>query len=121
MHTSLEVLQAHCMRCEGACHTVPSPLAGEGQGEGWRQGTEPKVSPVQKDSRPTAGAHLLGHRYKTKAVRVVPPSLSLPRKGGGNHVAPLCPTANQRTRRCVHALARKRGPRATNEESEQVA
>src|SRR5262249_1429786 len=26
--------------CEGAHHTVPSPLVGEGQGEGWRRSTE---------------------------------------------------------------------------------
>jgi hypothetical protein len=35
MHTSLqEYPEAHCMSCEGARHTVPSPLVGEGQGEG---------------------------------------------------------------------------------------
>ncbi len=44
------------IRCEGERHNVPSPLAGEGQGEGWRQTLN------------------LG----------IPPSLSLPRKGGGN-------------------------------------
>src|SRR5258705_4261294 len=30
------IRQAHCVSCEGALHTVPSPLVGEGQGEGWR-------------------------------------------------------------------------------------
>src|SRR5919204_6761201 len=37
-----------------------------------------------------------------------PPSLSLPRKGGGNDVAPLCPSPATYPRsalRCVHALA----------------
>jgi hypothetical protein len=43
-------------RCERTRHNVPSPLAGEGQGEGWRQ-----------------TLNLWS-----------PPSLSLPRKGGGN-------------------------------------
>src|SRR5689334_802866 len=27
--------QTHCLSCEGARHTVPSPLVGEGQGEGY--------------------------------------------------------------------------------------
>ena len=44
-------------RCERRRHNVPSHLAGEGQGEGWRQ---------------------------TLNLRSPPPSLSLPRKGGGN-------------------------------------
>src|SRR5215813_1954102 len=36
MRPSLEVHpQAHCLSCEGACHSVPSPLVGEGQGEGY--------------------------------------------------------------------------------------
>src|SRR5262245_26738939 len=49
---------------------------------------------------------------KQRAVRVAPPSLSLPHKGGGNAVAPLCPTAGSirvHARRCVHALAPARG------------
>src|SRR5437899_11396819 len=43
---------------------------------------------------------------------VVPPSLSLPRKGGGNVVAPLCPSPAPHAHvapRCVHALALPRG------------
>jgi hypothetical protein len=32
--------RAHCVRSEGACPTVPSPLVGEGQGGGWPRSTE---------------------------------------------------------------------------------
>jgi hypothetical protein len=49
-------VQGHCVDFDGWCHTVPSPLAGEGQGGGW----------------PHARCLLL------------PPSPPLPRKGGGS-------------------------------------
>src|SRR5712691_12540865 len=39
-----------------------------------------------------------------------PPSLSLPRMGGGNRVARIFATFLPRVLRCVHALARRRGP-----------
>src|SRR5262245_65222964 len=42
--------------------------------------------------------HLLGLRYQTDAGRVVPLSLSLPHKGGGNAVAPLCLSATIHSR-----------------------
>src|SRR5882757_10023593 len=44
MHTSRIAL---VVSCEGACHTVPSPHVGEGQGEGWRQSTRCEADPVQ--------------------------------------------------------------------------
>ena len=43
----------------------------------------------------------LGH--ETDAVRAAPLSLSLPHKGGGNDVAPLCPIADQRSVVRLHA------------------
>src|SRR5262249_3551067 len=46
-----------------------------------------------------------------RELRRCAPHGSLPPCGGGNAVAPVCPTADQHSRRCVHALARKRGPR----------
>src|SRR5262249_61898688 len=39
-------LRAHCVSCEGERHSVPSPLAGEGQGEGWRRSTEDQAGSV---------------------------------------------------------------------------
>src|SRR5215831_1793553 len=46
-----------------------------------------------------------------RELRGCAPHGSLPPCGGGNAVAPLCPAADQHSRRCVHALARTRGPR----------
>src|SRR5215813_4505470 len=109
MHRSLEGAAGTWHEMRRCMPHGSLPPCGGGTGRGVATRHEREVSPVQKDSIPTAGLHLLGRRYKTKVVRVVPPSLSLPHKGGGNHVAPLCPTANQRTRRCVHALAPARG------------
>ena len=47
--------RARWVSCDDACHTVPSPLVGEGQGGGWRQNTEREASP-RKRSRATAAA-----------------------------------------------------------------
>ncbi len=116
MHTSLEVYpRAHCVSCEGACPTVPSPLVGEGQGEGWRRLTGREACP---DASTEAGCIcLLDRRYRADAVRVVPLSLSLPHKGGGNAVALLCPTLSQHSRirsqmcACLSAFAGTNGDR----------
>jgi hypothetical protein len=83
--------RAHDVRCEGARHMVPSPLVGEGQGEGWPQSTEDGAPP---DWRTANGcvAGLIGLWIRTKSSAAAPLSLSLPHKGGGNVVALLCPS-----------------------------
>src|SRR5262245_9528826 len=102
MHTAIEAHpQAHCVSCEGARHTVPSPLVGEGQGEGWLPSTERE----NVHRHENGGLHFSGLRYETDAVRAVPLSLSLPHKGGGNDVAPLYPIANRHSRIRLHAGA----------------
>src|SRR5262245_8561039 len=104
MHTAIEVHpQAHCASCEGARQTVPSPLVGEGQGEGRLPSTERE----NVHRHENGGLHFSGLRYETDAVRAVPLSLSLslPHKGGGNDVAPLCPIANRHSRTRRHAGA----------------
>src|SRR5215470_7414024 len=83
------------MSCEGASLTVPSPLAGEGQGEGWRQST-------------TREAEVPASEYKTTPVPMAPPSLSLPRKGGGNDVALFRLTPPLHSRDALHVSVRNR-------------
>src|SRR3981081_1223545 len=63
------------LSCEGARHTVPSPLVGEGQGEGWRQIAEPEASSFRRPND-DGWVYLLEPQYKTNAVRVIPLSLS---------------------------------------------
>jgi hypothetical protein len=80
--------------CEGACLTVPSPLVGEGQGEGWRR--DPSVEGClanTSEQRP-----LLDCRNKNEAAPLTPLSLSLPHKGGGNAVALFAPNRRQHSR-----------------------
>jgi hypothetical protein len=84
--------------CEDARHTVPSPLVGEGQGEGWLRSKEPEAGPLQRINN-SDSLHLFGLIYPTNAVRIVVPlSLSLPHKGGGNAVGQLCPNAGRLSR-----------------------
>ena len=71
-------------------------LVGEGQGEGWQRSTKRETSPVHRHEN--GGLLFSSLRYETDAVRAVPLSLSLPHKGGGTGVAPLCPIANQQSR-----------------------
>jgi hypothetical protein len=113
----MKEISGFCMRhvlatvvsCEGARHTVPSPqspsqtgvnalLVGEGQGEGWLRSREREASPVERASN-NGSLHLLDFTYQTDAVRfVVPLSLSLPHKGGGNAVALPCPNTGPPSR-----------------------
>jgi hypothetical protein len=44
---------------------------------------------------------LFNQAIQTSAVPVAPLSLSLPRKGGGNDVAPLCPTTVWKPFHCL--------------------
>ena len=82
------------MSCEGACHSVPSPLVGEGQGEGWQRALSARLISFI-ESRTMAIPHLsLSGDMRQGSVRVLPLSLSLPHKGGGNDVELLCPTAD---------------------------
>jgi hypothetical protein len=89
-HAHISGRRAYGARCEGARHMVPSPLVGEGQGEGWPQSTEDEAPP---DWRTVNGcrAGLIGSWIRTKSSAAIPLSLSLPHKGGGNVVALLCP------------------------------
>jgi hypothetical protein len=89
-HAHISGRRAYRVRCEGARHMVPSPLVGEGQGEGWPQSTEDEAPP---DWRTVNGcrAGLIGSWIRTKSSAAIPLSLSLPHKGGGNVVALLCP------------------------------
>src|SRR5215510_2607766 len=71
-----------CSRAEQH-HIVPSPLVGEGKGEGGRSSAALRGVGPRTDS----ANRLVGCRDETTAVRVIPLSLSLPHKGGGNRVA----------------------------------
>src|SRR5262249_42596977 len=81
-------------RCEGRCPSVPSPLAGEGQGEGWLQALDFQQRRYLSSTTSAAASRLSCNReitdtvvaegwWRTQSLRP-PPSLSLPRKGGGN-------------------------------------
>src|SRR5207253_150589 len=61
------------------------PLVGEGQGEGWRQ--TPSARLVSSPDSQTMAACIYRSQHETDAVRVLPLSLSLPHKGGGNRGA----------------------------------
>src|SRR5215813_8940571 len=101
MHTSLEIPQTHCMSGEGARPTVPSPLVGEGQGEGWAMKHRARGLSRAK-SRERRLAAFVRSRLRTDAALLYPSPCPSPNKGGGNAVAPLCPTADQHSYRCVH-------------------
>src|SRR5262245_19527001 len=78
--------------CEGARHIVPSPLVGEGQGGGWRwRTTREAISSPRFGYRESLERAFSGIELETAAEFVVPPSLSLPHKGGRNDVALLGP------------------------------
>ena len=68
----------------------PPPLWGRDRERGGDEALRVRLV-ARTDSRMTAGC--IG-RYETEAVRVLPLSLSLPHKGGGNDVALLCLTTS---------------------------
>src|SRR5690349_7065683 len=70
---------------------VPSPLVGEGQGEGRPQSTEDEAPPDWKTANGCV-VGLIGSRIRTESSAAAPLSLSLPHKGGGNVVASLRPS-----------------------------
>src|SRR6266436_2069485 len=65
--------QAHSVRCEGACPTVPSPLVGEGQGEGWRRNSEREACLV----------HRLTNNMKQRSCLFYPSPCPSPARGEG--------------------------------------
>jgi flagellar L-ring protein precursor FlgH len=69
-------------KCAKQRHSVPSPLAGEGQGGGWQRNA----------GREARHARCSEIGFETNAVHFIPPSLSLPRKGGGNREARIFTT-----------------------------
>jgi hypothetical protein len=65
------------------CHIVPSPLAGEGQGEGYNTHC---ICFDSQQIQPTVVQSVRGSNFTLGALSP-PLSLSLPHKGGGNRVA----------------------------------
>src|SRR5262249_30730576 len=98
------------LSCEGARHNVPSPLVGEGQGGGWQRSTEREADPMRRDEN--GDCQLFRLSDKIAAVRGVPPSLSLPHRGGGNDVARLCPSPDIHSRVLFKVLSYSRTLRA---------
>jgi hypothetical protein len=90
-HAHISGRRAYGARCEGARHMVPSPLVGEGQGEGWPQSTEDEAPP---DWRTVNGcrAGLIGSVDTNQKQRCYTPLPVPPPQGGGNVVALLCPS-----------------------------
>src|SRR5215831_12250941 len=97
----------------------PPPLWGRDRERGGDEERSAKLVPSQtRELRLTT--LFVGFRQETDAARVLPLSLSLPHKGGGNDVAPLCSTADQQSLKCSrgrtggndtkHALGCTRGP-----------
>ena len=70
-------------RCEKRCHSVPSPLAGEGQGEGYAASTMVAFNSMSF----SLDAQVAIAKSVARSASSPPLSLSLPRKGGGNRVA----------------------------------
>ena len=89
------------MSGEGECHTVPSPLAGEGQGEGYNKHCACFKSEAEQEELAPPSIELR-HRFRIALGTLSPPlPLSLPHKGGGNDVAPLRPTAASKSLHCL--------------------
>src|SRR5262245_26940001 len=65
--------RTQCVSCECSCPTVPSPLAGEGQGEGWRRNTE-------HEARLT---HRLANNMKQRPCVFYPSPCPSPTRGEG--------------------------------------
>src|SRR5689334_16325952 len=99
MHTS-PMCAASTLRELRRCAPHGSlPPCGGGTAGGVASQPPDRRSPRTKTRDRQLANTSLGPTCTTKEVRVVPPSLSLPRKGGGNAVAPLCPTADQHSHR----------------------
>jgi hypothetical protein len=82
MRTSLEVHpRVHRLSCEGWCHTVPSPLVGEGQGEGWRR--TPSVRFLRLQTRKDSWLNFLERRLKQKQCVFYPSPCPSPTRGEG--------------------------------------
>src|SRR5882672_5836321 len=80
------VRQCVVWRWAEQCPIVPSPHVGEGQEGGYRQSAERDARSLRRPYD-DGSVYLLDLRYKANAMRVIPPSLSLPHKWGGNRVA----------------------------------
>src|SRR5690349_7065681 len=68
------------------CHNVPSPLVGEGQGEGCSSAAFGSYPRSDKSHHAAVRRFPVGRSLVFSALWP-PLSLSLPHKGGGNHVA----------------------------------
>src|SRR5215468_10688867 len=89
MHTSQEQTHAHCSRCDGRCHSVPSPACGGGTGRGHTCTDLNCLPPPRPSSRsriyPTSAAYSFSpnsgqpefgcKRGREQAVHSAPPCL----------------------------------------------
>jgi len=73
------------------CHTVPSPLVGEGRGEGYNLHCIASYLMTNKSSQLSTLSLRATASYPVSALSL-PPSLSLPHKGGGNRGARIFAT-----------------------------
>src|SRR6266478_1941848 len=95
---------AKVVSCEGACHTVPSPHVGEGQGEGWRQSTRCEADPVQV--RDIESAVIESRIGDTGRCLLYPPPCPSPTWGEGtlwHRSAQWQASIRVCARRCAHA------------------
>src|SRR5438128_9206631 len=91
MHTSQTPL---AVSCEDACRTVPSPLAGPHKGGGTGRGVAINAARAKLILRADQNTKSNENCFCPRRIENRPhpcctPSLSLPRKGGGNAVALL--------------------------------
>jgi len=99
------------MSREGARLTVPSPLVGEGQGEGYKRHKACLQAEGWQEQSLSLMRVELAHRNNFARCALLPPlslSLSLPHKGGGNDVALFRLTPPLHSRDDMHASVRNR-------------
>src|SRR5262245_26738940 len=105
MHTSASMYANAACGWAERCHSVPSPLVGEGQGGGCNT-HGPLFHICDPQMQPTVVLESV-HETSLAVGALSPPlSLSLPHKGGGNRVARTFATHAMYLRlffqRCVH-------------------
>src|SRR5262245_6448890 len=98
------------VRCEERCHSVPSPLAGEGKGGGYNKHSGCFHPMSDKCRSKTSDFRNLRAQRASRAVRYRhPPPCPSPARGEGT----VCLGSSHLLRRVVwdvHSLARRRGP-----------
>src|SRR5437868_14534645 len=100
MHTSQEVHpQTHCLSCEGACPTVPSPLVGEGQEWGRTRTVSVSCSDPMNASQPPFAS--LWTKRASRSVFVATPLPVPPPQGGRERCGTTLPNSRQHPRICL--------------------